>query len=398
MDVPPGMPTTDDNGERLVVRLRRSLYGLKQAGREWHLLLTSTLLEWGFTQSKIDVCLFTFKRGQSVLLMVVWVDDCVMADNDPSLRAEFVKWLETRFPVDDKGELHWVLHVKVNRDRPNRTISLSQELYVQDLMDRYSYLLDGLTRRFDSPHDASVTLSSDQCPTPDSPEQANMLRHHSDYMSLVGAFLWLSNVSRPELAYISGQLARFVSNPGMAHYRAALRVLVYLRGTLTQSLVYKPVADSRLRAFVDADWSTRFSISGGVVEFMGCPIHWLSRTQRSVSMSSTEAEYFAACLLARELLYFREILSDFGYTQVGPTPLLTGNKGVVALSFDPIAFKKTKHILRAAEFVRDLVHRQVVKMQWIAGKDNVADLCTKAVMLAIFRHLMSVMSRLVDIM
>lgn len=167
--------------------------------------------------------------------MVVWVDDCVIADNDPSLRAEFVQWLETKFPVDDKGELHWVLHVKVDRDRPGRTISLSQELYVQDLLDRYSYLLDGLTRRFDSPHDASVTLTAEQCPSPESPEQMNMQRHQNDYMSLVGAFLWLSNVSRPELAYISGQLARFVSNPGMAHYRAALRVLVYLRGTLAQS-------------------------------------------------------------------------------------------------------------------------------------------------------------------
>lgn len=206
-----------------------------------------------------------------------------------------------------------------------------------------------------------------------------------------------SNVTRPELAYVASQLARFVSNPGMVHYRAALRVLVYLRGTLTQCLAYKPVPDSRLRAFVDADWSKRFSISGGVVEFMGCPIHWLSRTQRSVSMSSTEAEYFAACLLARELLYFRDVLSDFGYMQVGPTCLLTDNKGVVALSFDPIAFKKTKHILRAAQFIRDLVLRQVIKLQWVSGKDNVADLCTKPVMLAIFRSLMSMLPRLSDI-
>lgn len=84
--------------------------------------------------------------------------------------------------------------------------------------------------------------------------------------------------------------------------------------------------------------------------------------------------------------------------QVGPSHLLTDNKGVVALSFDPIAFKKTKHILRAAEFVRDLVHRQVITLKWIPGKDNVADLCTKAVMLAIFRTLMSMMFRLSDIM
>lgn len=90
-----------------------------------------------------------------------------------------------------------------------------------------------------------------------------MARHRDDYMSLIGAFLWLSNVSRPELTYISGQLTRFVSNPGMPHYKAALRVLVYLCGTVAQTLVHRAKASLPLRAFVDSDWATKFSVSGG---------------------------------------------------------------------------------------------------------------------------------------
>lgn len=224
-----------------------------------------------------------------------------------------------------------------------------------------------------------------------------MQQHRDDYMSLVGAYLWLANVSRPELSYISGQLARFVSNPAMSHYKAALRVLIYLRGSSAQTLTYCPSAHSSLRAFVDSDWAIKFSISGGVIEFMGCAIHWLSRSQRSVSMSSTEAEYFACCLIAREVVYFRDLLSDFGYVQSHPSTIFTDNRGVVALSLDPIAFKKTKHILRAAEFVRDLVLRRIVQLKWISGTTNVADLCTKAVALAVFRTLMSLLSRLSDI-
>lgn len=397
MEVPPGMATHDADGRDLVVRLRRSLYGLKQAGREWHVLLANTLKQWGFNQSTIDVCLFTYTRDTSKLWVVVWVDDCVIMDNNPSLRTEFVHWLSNKFPVEDKGPLEWVLHIKVIRDRANRSISLSQELYVSDLLERYSYLLDGLTRRFDSPHDASVTLAPEQCPAPETTEYATMQRHRDDYMSLIGAYLWLANVSRPELSYISGQLARFVSNPAMSHYRAALRVLIYLRGTVTQVLTYRPVACTPLRAFVDSDWAVKFSISGGIVEFMGCAAHWLSRSQRSVSMSSTEAEYFACCLIAREVLYFRDILLDFGYPQLQPTTICTDNRGVVALSFDPVAFKKTKHILRAAEFVRDLVIRRVLVLKWISGSTNVADLCTKAVALAVYRSLMSLLSRLRDI-
>lgn len=93
MEVPPGLENVDRDGNPLVVRLKRSLYGLKEAGREWHSLLATTLLEWGFFQSKIDVCMFTYSRGDSKLWIVVWVDDCVIADNDAALREEFVSWL-----------------------------------------------------------------------------------------------------------------------------------------------------------------------------------------------------------------------------------------------------------------------------------------------------------------
>lgn len=260
-----------------------------------------------------------------------------------------------------------------------------------------TYLLDGLTRRFDSPHDASVSLSPEQCPALDTPEHRNMERHRDDYMSLVGAFLWLSNVSRPELSYISSQLARFVANPGMPHYKAAIRVLVYLRGTVSQTLSFKAKSSLPLRAFVDADWATKFSVSGGVIEFMGCVVHWLSRSQRSVSMSSTEAEYFATCVIAREVVYFRDLLADLGFTQTGPTTVLTDNRGVVDLSFDPVAFKKTKHILRAVEYVRDLALRRVLCLTWMPSKDNVADICTKAVTLPVFRSLMSLFGHLNDV-
>lgn len=235
-----------------------------------------------------------------------------------------------------------------------------QDLYVKDLLTRFGGLLDGLTRRFDSPCDASVHFSSDQCPDHDSVEFVQMSSHRKDYMSLVGAYLWLANVTRPELSYIAGQLARFVSNPSALHYRAALRVLLYLKSTQDQGLIFHPQGSESIRCFVDADWSSEFSVSGGVMDYMGCPVHWFSRTQNSVSMSSTEAEYFATCVAAREVMFVRELASDLNVKITGPTVIRTDNKGVVDLSLDPVAFKKTKHILRAAHFVRDLVLRRAI--------------------------------------
>lgn len=111
MMVPPGIPDCDDEGYPLATRLRRSLYGLKQAGREWHKLFSATLREWGFFQSCIDICLFTYHRGESIIWLIIWVDDCIIIDNDPSLRAEFIQYLSSRHPTEDKGELIWVLQL-----------------------------------------------------------------------------------------------------------------------------------------------------------------------------------------------------------------------------------------------------------------------------------------------
>lgn len=224
-----------------------------------------------------------------------------------------------------------------------------------------------------------------------------MEANRETYMSLIGAYLWLANVTRPDLCFIAAQLAKFVSNPGFAHYRAALRVLLYLQGSADRGLTFKPNASLPLRAFVDANWSTKFSVTGGIIDFMGAPIHWLSRSQRSVSMSSTESEFVAASLVVREVMFFRELLCDLNLMPSGPTVIRSDNRGVIDLSFDPVAFKKTKHILRAAQFVRDLCSRRVIAIEWISGASNPADIFTKSVTCAVFRKLLSLLSNLPSI-
>ena len=394
MTMPPGLASYDRDGHRLVVKLRKSLYGLKQAGREWGQLLMSFLVSYGFIRSSIDVCMYTFTSGSSFIWLCVWVDDCVIVDNCSATRNKFISALDARFPLTDKGDLEWILGVKITRDRQRRTLDLSQELYVRDLVKRFGSLVEGLTKRFDSPVDSTVCLSPDQCPAHDSPEAAAMAAHHDDYMSLVGAFLWLSNVTRPELSYITSQLARFVSNPGRIHYTAALRVLLYLDGSSQRTLHYAPKASLGFQTYVDSNWDVRFSISGAVFVFMGCAIHWFSKTQRSVSLSSTEAEFFAAMMAARDCVQIREVLVDLGLLAPGPSIVRSDNKSVIDLSFDAIAFKKTKHIMRAAEFLRDLCLRSVLTLRWISGENNPADIFTKGHALAAFRAYMRILDAL----
>ena len=125
MRPPPDVYPFDSHGKPLVCKLLRSLYGLKQAGREWAMLFTSFLLSWGFDRSPVDPCLYTYEdKSGHVLWILVYVDDGLIADNHPALRTRFVSDLSKRFPTEDKGELEWMLNVSVAHDRTTRAPSL----------------------------------------------------------------------------------------------------------------------------------------------------------------------------------------------------------------------------------------------------------------------------------
>ena len=104
------------------------------------------------------------------------------------------------------------------------------------------------------------------------------------------------------ISYAAGQLARFLTNPGPSHFRAALRLLAYIRDNQDQPLVFATNTERPLETFIDSSWGTRFSVSGCMVFFHGCLFHWFSKMQRSVSLSSAEAEFFGGMMAARDLV------------------------------------------------------------------------------------------------
>jgi hypothetical protein len=282
-----------------------------------------------------------------------------------------------------------MLGVAIDRDRVQRLLSLSQELYITDLTERYaSYVSAGHTRRFDTPMEEGLHLSHDDSPAEGTAAAQQMSSRRADYMSIVGAFLWLANMSRHEISHVSSQLSRFVSNPGPTHFNAMLRVLIYLNGTKSRRLEFKPKAGLPLHVLVDSSWDSKFSCSGAYFLFMGCPFHWFAKMQKSVTLSSAEAEYFGATLAAKEAIWLRELLTDLGLLVPGPTIMWCDSKSAVEMAFDPVAFKKTKHILRAAQFLRDQVARDVVTLRHARGAIMIADILTKGVARPLFLELL----------
>ena len=379
MMVPEGLPNRDEKGRRLVCKLKRSIYGLKQAGRAWGLCLSTFLTSYGFQRSHIDTCLYCLKRGGSFIWLAIYVDDIVCMDNDSALRDKVVKDLDKRFTLTDKGVLTWVLGVKISRNLKDNSISLSQELYIYDLITRFAPFLKAKhSRSYSSPLEEGYRHSKEDMPQLNSTAHDDMKDLRPVYMSLIGGLIWVSTMTRHDMAFAVSQLARALTNPGRRHFDAAIRVLLYLQSTSKMTLSYCPNKDLGFQVFVDSDWSANFSCSGAYFMFMGCPFHWFSKMQHSISLSSAEAEYFGAMLALKELIFFRELLFTLGQLAQGPTTIFTDSKSAVDLSHDHVGFRNTKHILRAAEFLRDNVVKQVAVLAHLLGRVMIADILTKS--------------------
>ena len=134
--------------------------------------------------------------------------------------------------------------------------------------------------------------------------------------------------------------------------------------------------------YSDASWLTKNSVSGGLILFWGIPAAWWSRLQKSVSASTAEAECYAAALASREGVYTRDFAEENKFPVTRPTPLYLDSKAALDLANDPVAFKKTKHILRHSYELRDRVARRVYSPVFVDTHSQLADVLTKGLRVA----------------
>jgi hypothetical protein len=172
-------------------------------------------------------------------------------------------------------------------------------------------------------------------------------------------------------------LCQHLANPQFKHWNAAKRVLVYLYHSRHLSLRIGATDSSGLKAFSDATWAddqeTRLSRTGGVILFNGSFISGYSHPQRSVSLSSTQAEYQALASAVQEIIYFRQLLSEIGLKQTIPTPLLCDNQGALYIVVSTKNHPKIKHISIKFHFIRQAVQDKIICVRFVPTQDQLAD-------------------------
>ena len=289
MQIPPGLSV--DNPQ-LVYHLQRSLYGLKQASRQWFMKLSSFLSSHGFQQSNADHSLFLRFTGDITTILLVYVDDIILMGNNIAEIQTMITLLDREFRIKDLGDLKFFLGLEIART--SKGIHLCQRKYTLDILSESGML--GCKPNL-TPMDYSTKLQADS---------GSLLsaESSSSYRRLIGKLIYLTN-TRPDITYAVQQLSQYMATPTNAHLQAAFRILRYLKGTPGSGLFFVAAGTPQLRAFSDSDWAgckdSRKSTTGYLVYFGSSVVSWQSKKQSTVSRSSSKAEYRALASTTCEL-------------------------------------------------------------------------------------------------
>jgi hypothetical protein len=308
------------------------------------------------------------------MFIIFHVDDILLSF--PRTRSEtaaaFKKAFLHRFTGRDEGVA--TRYIGLDITRTDNMIHLSQSALVRDLLEDF-----GMSEctPVKTPMAPGTRLTMADRPV------VPHLGRTKIYQSLVGSFQYLAVWTRPDICYVTHQLARHMCNPGEAHLAAAYYALQYLKGTIDQCITYtKGIDKSNTRfGFSDSDWAadteTRKSLGAHVFMCNGGPVAWRCKQQTGIATSTAEAEYMAASKAAQEAVWLGRLMQGMGYPQERTT-IYEDNRACILMSENPINRDRSRHVDVSVHNVRDLCHRNVVRLLACPTQDMLADVLTKA--------------------
>ncbi len=358
-------------------RLRKGLYGLKQAGRTWYLEFDSKYQLIGFRRCESDWSVHTRTKEPDQSLSATSVDDIVLASTSTNESDTVTKEINSHFEITDNGEPELLLGCVVTRNRKRGCVTLSQGPFIGSILHYFDM---DTCNAVSTPLPAKTRLTTDDCPKTDAERE---LVKKYPYCTLVGKVMYLATTTRPDIAFAVRELAKFMSNYGQQHWIAAKHLLRYLSGTRSLGITLGNIDQPYplFRAFTDSDWASgegRRSVSGYVMLMGDSPVAWSSKQQAVVALSSCEAEYLACTHAACQIIWMRQLLEELGFPQRDATLLFCDNNGTIACTHDPHGHTRMKHIDIRAHFIRDCVNNRTIDVVRVDGKENIADIMTKA--------------------
>lgn len=409
----------DPDGRPYYLKLSRPIYGLVDSAWHWNQALTEHLLSNGLERAESDPCLFTLNKprrdivpdydGDEVeqLICGIYVDDLTYASSSPEMSKWFNDMLDQRFKIreSDRGELKYMLGTRVRQDLEAGTVTMDQRAMIEKLAERFG-------QHKSNPNARNVTPMVVEA----LPKQTETTTSEDfDYKSAVGSLLFISGMTRPDVAYSVGAVARHGIAHGEAHVRAVRRIIQYLYHTRTYGITYHradqvtefdplrrvqdavmyqagrpPIMNDQgterlradpLRAFCDADFGdhTTMRSTTGIITFLsGGPISWTSKLQKVQALSTTEAEVYAATEAVKDAAHLKLLLHDLGCRDDVPIPIHEDNTACIQMTRQRFkAYSRARHYTQRVSFLQERVADKTIEMVQTPTSEEIADALTK---------------------
>ena len=384
---------TFDNGERIFVEvpepfrkwypsyvllmLQKTMYGTIQAAVQFWKMACRAMGHAKYERSKADPCLFFNWKGGSLSVMMMWVDDCLIAGPKAKVIHAKDKML-SMFDCKDLGEMKEYVGCRV--ERGEGWLRLTQPTQLKKFSDEFDLNTHRAEPR--TPAEPNSVLNEGDQGEPLSEAQ------QSDYRKGTGILLHMMRWSRPEVLNSVRELSRHLKDGTKKHYKAMIRIMKYCVSKPRRGVYLKPKRtwdgkskmEMRISGMSDSEYMkdpSRHSVNGWICFLEGCPINCASKMMPIIALSVTEAELYAAIQCVQDMLFAWRVLISMGMLVELPMILEVDNKGAVDLCNNWSVGGRTRHIEVKQYFLRELKEQGMVNVVWTKGDDMTADIFTK---------------------
>jgi hypothetical protein len=307
------------------------------------------------------------------------VDDLIITGSDQQEIEKFKSEMKKLFSMSDLGLLSFYLGIEVHQNADG--ISICQAAYARKLLEK------------------SKMVGCNPCQVPMEPRfklskvSTAPPVDATEYRSIVGSLRYLVH-TRPDICFAVGYISRFMEAPTSEHLAAVKHILRYISGTIHYGCRFpRSSAAQHIAGYSDSDLAgdvdTRRSTTGLIFFLGSSPIAWQSQLQKSVALSSCEAEYVAATTAACQGVWLARLLGEIQQKLADCITLKIDNQSAISLIMNPVFHDRTKHIDLRYHFIREYVEEGKVEPEFVSSEKQLADILTKPLGRVRFQQLRS---------
>jgi hypothetical protein len=362
------------------VRLLQSIYGIVQAARAFWKRLVTALKKVGFVQCQADGCLLFRKSKEGICIVCLYVDDCLAVGSKAALD-RLVEDMKKVFDIKVDGTFNDYLGCELVLSDDRKRAWLGQPHLMKRLETKFIDMV-GNMQSYKTPGTPGYIVSR--------PAEGDTLvddETQKIFRSGVGMLLYAVKHSRPDLGNPTRELAKVMDGATEAHFKELKRVIKHAIDTNDKGLRMFPNREEKdvwkLDGLCDSDFAgdkeTRCSVCGYAMYFMGVPIAWKSKLMKSVTLSTTEAEYVSISEIVKEVLFVVAVLMSMEIEVQKPVVIKCDNNGAIFLTNNCTTSNRTKHVDVRRHFVREYTQSGAIKVVFVRSEDNDSDMMTKNV-------------------